>query len=216
MRRGQGLQPQWRDRLSTRLTSRRRGGPRGRAARRAVAVLLFIAAGVLAATTRQDPVPGTDVVVAARDLPAGAALRASDLTIIRVPSLPDGALRSSSAATGRLLASPVRRGEMLTDVRLVPNNGPQAGPGRVAVPVRPSDAGTVGLLSPGVHVAVLSIADNGQGTVLAADAVVLAIPPPSPSDNAKRLVVLAVPTATADRITAAGSTGTIALRFAAG
>lgn len=216
MRRGQGLQPRWPDRLSIVMSSRRRGGPRGRALRRALAVALFIAAGLLAVTARRDPMTGTDVVTTTRDLPSGTALRAGDLMIVRNPSVPNGALRSTSVAVGRLLSSPVREGEVLTDVRLVPTGGPQAGPGRVAVPVRPSDAGTVGLLSPGVHVAVLAIAENGQVTALAPDVVVLAIPPPAPSDNGRRLVVLAVPAAVADRITAAGTRGTVALRFAAG
>jgi hypothetical protein len=82
------------------------------------------------------------------------------------------------------------------------------------VPIRPADPGTVDLLSPGAHVAVLSVTENGVATLLAADAVVLTIPSASKSDPAKRLVVLSVPRGVADRITAASITGAVAIRFA--
>ena len=82
------------------------------------------------------------------------------------------------------------------------------------MPIRPADPGTVDLLSPGVHVTVLSVGEDGQATVLAADAVVLSIPPAVEIRPAKRLVVLAVPIGVADRITAAAVTGAIAMRFA--
>ncbi len=148
-----------------------------------------------------------------RDLPAGAKLGQTDLTTARSATVPDGALRYPAQAVGHLLSGPVRKGEVLTDVRLVSADGPVPGPGRVAVPVRPADPGTIDLLSPGMHVTVLKVAENGQATVLAADAVVLAVPPPPKSDSAKRLVVLSVPAAAADNITAAAITGAVAMRF---
>ena len=148
------------------------------------------------------------------DLPAGSTLGAADLTTLMLTAVPDGALRAPPQAVGHLLSAPVRRGEVLTDVRLLSATGPSPGPGRVAVPIRPTDPGTVDLLTPGVHVAVLSVAENGVATLLAADAVVLDIPPTSKSDPAKRLVVLSVPRTVADRVTAASVTGVIAMRFA--
>ncbi len=212
-KRAPGLQPRWPDRLSTAARNHRRGGRRSRALRRALAAALLIAAGVIASFGRQQPVVGLHAVAVVRDLPAGTTLTQTDLGSVTLPSIPDGALRTAPQAIGHLLSAPVRRGEVLTDVRLVPANGPSPGPGRVAVPIRPADPGTVDLLSPGVHVAVLAVAQDGQATVLAANAVVLAIPAPSKSDTGKPLVVVSVPAGVADRITAAAITGAVALRF---
>lgn len=176
---------------------------------------MLITAGILALTGTPVQPPGTKVLSVSRDLPTGATLAASDLAVVALPEVPDGVLRAAAQAVGRVLSSPVRKGEVLTDLRLVTSGGPDPGPGRVAVPVRPADPGTVDLLSTGVHVAVLSVDPGGQATLLAPDAVVLAIPSPA-TDRTTRLVVLAVPSATADRITAAGVVGTVALRFATG
>ena len=182
--------------------------------RRALAAALLITAGVLAIAGRQGPLAGTTVVAIVRDLPAGSKLGSADLTTVVLASVPDGALRAPPEALGQLLSAPVRRGEVLTDVRLVSAAGPGPGPGRVAVPIRPADPGTVDLLSPGVHVAVLSVAENGLATMLAPDAVVLSIPPASKSDQGRRLIVLSVPRGVADRITAASISGAVAMRFA--
>ncbi len=213
MKRAEGLQPRLPDRLATAARSRRRGGRRARNLRRALAAGLLITAGVLALSDRPGQQPGVHVLAVVRDLGSGSTLRSSDVTALAVAQAPDGALRITSEAVGRLLSAPVRKGEVLTDVRLVSGAGPDPGPGRVAVPIRPADPGTVELLTPGVHVAVLAVPESGSATVLAADAVVLSIPPPSKSDPSRRLVVLAVPTPAADRITATAATGTLALRF---
>jgi pilus assembly protein CpaB len=211
-RRATDLQPRWPDRLATATRARRRGGRRTRLIRRFVAALLLITAGVLAITGTPVQPQGSRVLSVGRDLPTGTTLVAADLVVVALAVVPDGALRSVGRAVGQVLSSAVRRGEVLTDVRLVTSGRPDPGPGRVAVPVRPADPGTVDLLSTGVHVAVLAVAQNGEPTLLARDAVVLAIPPPS-SEQRTRLVVLAVPAAAADQITAAGVVGTIALRF---
>jgi Flp pilus assembly protein CpaB len=129
------------------------------------------AVAVLAGLSALAPGPGATVpvVTAARDLRWGAALTSGDLAVSRVPtgSAPDGALGDPAAARGRLLASPVRRGEPITDVRLV---GPAllasapagmsdaAADGLVAVGVRIADAGMAALLRPGAVVDVLSAA----------------------------------------------------------
>lgn len=107
--------------------------------------------------------PGADatvpVLTAARDLRWGASLAVEDLRVVQVAaaSVPDGALTAAADARGRLLASPVRRGEPITDVRLV---GPSllSEPGLVAVGVRIADAGTAALLRAGSVVDVLAAA----------------------------------------------------------
>lgn len=210
--RAPSLQPHWPDRLATLARSRRRGGRRTRVLRRTLAVALLLAAGVLALAGQRTTPVGTAVAAVSRDLPIGATMTASDVKTVHLTSPPDGALTPAQAA-GAVLSGPVRRGEVLTDDRLVPSGGPHPGAGRIAVPVRPADPGTVDLLSAGMHVAVLSISDTGQATVLAPDAVVLSIPPPPKSEPGKRLVVLAVPPATADRVTAISLHGSLALRF---
>ena len=206
------MQPHWPDRLATLARSRRRGGRRSRVLRRASAALLLIAAGVLAVAGQRTAPVGEAVATVARDLSIGATLTASDVATVHLTDPPDGAL-TPGRAVGAVLAGPVRRGEVLTDARLVPAGGPRPGAGRIAVPIRPADPATVELLSAGMHVAVLSVDDDGRATVLAADAVVLSLPPPSKSEPGKRLVVLAVPLAAADRVTAISLHGSLALRF---
>ncbi len=207
------------DRLLTAIARHRRGGRRARTMRRLAALGLLIAAGVLATASRAPATEGAVAVqVAARDLPAGATLAAGDLRTVAVAQPPDGVLPGMASPTGRVLAAPVRRGEILTDVRLLGDQGPRAGPGRAAVPVRPDDAGTVGLLQPGMRVAVIGVDPDGAVRTLTTDAVVLWVPAPAGDSRAGagdgRLVVLSVPTRVADAIAATAITGAIGLRFA--
>ncbi|MGI5325978.1 SAF domain-containing protein [Actinomadura nitritigenes] len=133
---------------------------RARAARlrRPLAALSAAAAAGLALTAlRPGPAPSVRVLGAARDLPAGATLGTSDLRALDLPppAVPAGALRSGAA--GRVLAGPVRRGEPLTDARLVGDGLLRGyGPGTVAAPVRIADADTVRLLHSGDRVDVLA------------------------------------------------------------
>lgn len=139
------------------------------ARRRRVFAALFAAAAVGFGLTavRPAPPPAVSVLTAARDLPGGTALRARDLRSVALPkaAIPDGALRWAekngqwSGATGRVLAGPMRRGEALTDARLVGAGLLDGyGPGSVGTPVRVADAGAVRLLRPGDRVDVLATA----------------------------------------------------------
>ena len=69
-----------------------------------------------AAIQAARPAGAPPVLVAARDLSPGV-LRPGDLRTVPMPDPPDGALRTG--ATGRVLAAPMRRGEPLTDARLL-------------------------------------------------------------------------------------------------
>jgi Flp pilus assembly protein CpaB len=125
------------------------------------------------------PEPTTEVVVARRDLPGGSVVAAGDLRTAAYgeDDVPDGARSEPESLAGRVLAAPVRRGEPVTDVRLVAPGLLEGYPGLVAAPVRVADAGAVTLLRVGDHVDLLA-ADprRATATVLVAAAPVVAIP----------------------------------------
>lgn len=138
---------------------------------RARAIALFLArhrrllaalsvAGALACvlvTLRPAPPRTVPVLVAARDLDTGAVAGPADVRVARYPpgNAPERVLRRHADIHGRALAAAVRRGEPITDLRLV---GPQlrGAPGGVALPVRFADADAARLLRPGDQVDVLA------------------------------------------------------------
>ncbi|MBT2212903.1 hypothetical protein KLI87_32860 [Actinomadura sp. NEAU-AAG7] len=121
------------------------------------ALLAAAAAGTALMALGPGPPPSVHVLGAARDLPAGTTLRPSDLRALALPrgAVPSGALRTS--ATGRVLAAPMRRGEPLTDARLIGGSLLEGyAPGTVAAPVRIADAASVRLLHPGNRIDILT------------------------------------------------------------
>ncbi len=140
----------------------------------AVLVAVAVAAGLQASA---DPPPRRDIVlVAARDLPSGAALAADDLVEVGfAPGTAPAGL--AEAPVGRVLAAPLRAGEAVTDVRLVGPALTRAHPGLVAVPVRLPDAGMVALLRVGDVVDLVAADPQGGEPAVVAHAVpVLAVP----------------------------------------
>lgn len=127
------------------------------------ALLAALAVAVSLRVLAPPPVPTVAVVVAARDLGMGTPLSPADVLSRPLPAavVPDGVLASVDSVVGRMLAGPVRRGEPLTDARLV---GPSLlaraglGPGVVATPVRLADPGTAALLRPGDRVDLYAVA----------------------------------------------------------
>lgn len=160
----------------TRLTSSSR-------LRRPLATLFAAAAAWLALLTlRPDPPPTVRVLAAARDLPAGATLAPSDVRPVPFPAgaVPSGAIRSG--ATGRVLAGPMRRGEPLTDVRVIGDRLLRGhGPGKVAAPVRIADADTVRLVRPGDRIDVLAAPPEGSAVP---EPPLTAEPPPDITNHA--------------------------------
>lgn len=212
-RRSKELQPKWPDRAVDLVRGLGPAGRRVRLARRLSALALLLLAGAMALAQQRAPQPGQPVVTLTKDLTVGSTLSRADLKVVNLTTAPDGALASIDQAAGRTLAGPARRGEVLTDLRLVASTGPDPGPGRVAVPVRPADPATLDLLGPGMHVAVIAVGEKGAATTIDTDAIVLSLPPPV--DNKPRaLVVLAVPAKAADRLAGASAAGLITLRFA--
>lgn len=147
--------------------------------------MLLVAAVVMAlrpgaAGTGAPPVPSTGVVVAARDLAAGTVLTAADLRTVSMPVAirPAGVTGRPAGLVGRLAAGPVRRGEALTDARVV---GPGLTTGltadeKAAVPVRLADPESAALVRAGDRVDVLGtpIGPDGTQTAPTGDAVEVA------------------------------------------
>lgn len=176
--------------------------------RRLVAVVLVAGAVAASLHTLAPPPPAsTGVRVAARDLPAGHVLEEGDLVDARVPPdvVPAGVVGDPA---GRVLAAPLRAGEVVTDVRLVGADLAAGQPvGTVALPVRLSDAGQAALLTVGDRISLVAT-DPRAGTAepLADDARVLAVPDPShAADGALpgRLVVVALDASDVYQVTSA-------------
>lgn len=160
------------------------------------------------------------VLTAARDLRWGVPLQAGDLAVTQVPAaaVPDGTLSRPADARGRLLASPARRGEPITDVRLV-GPGLLSDPGVVAVGVRIADAGLAALLQPGAVVDVLvargddfdRAAGLSTAEVVAGAVRVLAVPAARRAGLDGALVLVAATEAQAARLAAAGAAGRLSV-----
>lgn len=192
--------------------------------RRTIGAFLSAVAVVLAVSAaRPRPVPTVGVWVAARNLVGGAPLQAADLRLAQLPSsgVPDHAIRAGQSVSGRFLAAPMRRGEPLTDVRLLAPAliATAGGPGALAVPVRVSDASAaIALVQAGDSVDVMAAGDPGSATALPAgpvvqDVRVLSVARPA-TDDAAGLVVVAANPAQAAAVAAIppGATVSLALR----
>jgi Flp pilus assembly protein CpaB len=146
--------------------------------------------------------PTVAVVTAAHDLAAGTLLADGDLAVVRLPgaAVPTAVITSLHDAVGRAVSGAVRRGEVLTDVRLT-GAGLLAGlpAGLVAVPLRLADPGALALVQPGdrVDVHAVAVADSTGAAASVADLVVddllvVGVPAGSdPLDDGGLLVVAA-------------------------
>jgi Flp pilus assembly protein CpaB len=181
-------------------------------ARRVAAAGLVVLAGV--AELRSDPDGDlAEVVVAARDLTPGAALTPDDVRIERrsATTVPDGSQANLSTVVGSTLASPTRRGEVLTDVRLLGSRLAEstAGPGARIVPLHLADSALIDLVRVGDVVDVLaapatdSRADTQAATkVVATDAVVVLVSakPKHQDADSDRVVLVALPARVANMV----------------
>ena len=149
-------------------------------ARRIAAGFLVVLAGI--AGLRPDPGDTMrDVAVAVRDLSPGLPLTANDIRLETrsAATLPDGSSTDLSI-TGAILAGPVRRGEILTDARVLGPRlaGLNAGPGARVVPLRLADAAVLDLIRTGDIVDVVGAAgadEDARPRVVAANAVVVLV-----------------------------------------
>ncbi|WKN49224.1 SAF domain-containing protein [Nocardioides sp. Arc9.136] len=164
-------------RLPDRLTRPARAVRRGVLARRrllaAVLTAVAVAAGLQA--TAEPPPATVAVTVAARDLPVGTVVTSQD--VVRAAWAPGSAPTGLPDPVGRVLAAPVRRGEPVTDVRLVGPGLTDGRPDLTAVPVRLPDAGMADLLEVGDEIDLLAADPRSGGAAVVATSVpVLALP----------------------------------------
>jgi len=132
--------------------------------RLAAALLLCAAAAIAVQQLTPAPLSTATALAAARALPAVTAVTDADVVRVQVPPgmVADGFLRDDAAATGKQLAAPMRKGQLLSDAQLV-GPGLLAGtpPGSAAVPLRMADASSIQLVSPGQLVNVVLTSANG-------------------------------------------------------
>lgn len=151
----------------------------------AAATCLALATSLTVGALRPAPPPGIDLVVAARDLPAGTVLTVVDLATVTVPrSLAVEPARASDDTRAALLGATIAVAAP-AGLPLVPSllsGGALAGPpGTVVAAVHLGDGSLAALLAPGEHVDLLtSPGDGGPGVVVAHRAVVLPSPVPDP------------------------------------
>ncbi|WP_236977834.1 MULTISPECIES: SAF domain-containing protein [Mycobacterium] len=190
-------------------------------ARRVAAAALVVLAGI--AALRANPEGDrVDVLVASHDLTSGTALTPDDVRLERRLSttVPDGSQAKLETALGSTLASPARRGEVITDVRLLGSRLAEstAGPGARIVPLHLADSALIDLVRVGDVVDVLA-APAGEASassrVLAADATVVLISARSKThtDSDDRVVLVALPARLAAAVAGAalGQTVTVVL-----
>ena len=188
-------------------------------ARRIAAGGLVLLAGV--AALRPDPDDGrATVVVASHDLTPGTELTADDVSLEThsAPTVPDGSQSDIGAVVGSTLAGPARRGEVLTDVRLLGRRLAESavGPDARIVPVHPADSALIDLVRPGDVVDVVAATEGStQATphVVATDAIVVSVSakPKAQSSNSDRVVLVALPASSATAVAGAALVATVTL-----
>lgn len=199
---------------------RRRFGYLLRRFRRPIAgVLAFVTVLGVLTILRPAPAETQDLLVAARDLPAGTTLEPADLAprAFALDSVPPAAIAQAAQAHGRTLSAPMLAGEALTQTRLVDAALSHEG-AAYAVPIRLAEADVAALLSPGMLVDVVRAARGSPQIV--ADGVRVITVPRRPTANsfagsagsaASSLILVAADRTTAIRLAAAGTDGNLAV-----
>jgi len=213
---GESLNPTLLSRLSRAL---RPDFTRTVLARRVAAGGLVVLAGV--AALRPDPADAhTEVVIARHDLSPGETLTADDIGVERrsATMVPDGALSTADVVVGATLAGPARRGEIITDARVLGSRlaGLAAGPDARVVPLHLADAAVLDLIRPGDVVDVLgamSAETDAEPRVVATNAIVVLVSARQKSAGAgdDRVVLVALPAAAANALAGATLVQTVTL-----
>jgi Flp pilus assembly protein CpaB len=187
-------------------------------ARRVAAAALVVLAGIAAVRPNPDG-DRADVVVAAHDLSPGVALAADDVRLEKrlATTIPDGSQAELGRVVGSTLAGPTRRGEVLTDVRLLGSRLAEsaAGQGARIVPLHPADPALIDLVRPGdvVDILVAEADAKDASRVVATDAIVVLVSakPKAQAGNDDRVVLVALPARTAHAVAGAALVQTVTL-----
>lgn len=142
----------------------------------------------------QPSTPGNPVVVARRDLAGGSVLTAADLSTATLPSASTASHSWSSPdpLVGRRIAAPMRRGEILTDFRLLePALLDGYDKGLVLATIRIAEPTQLVAVRVGDHVDVVGTdpEDESASTVIARRAVIVSLPRPDDRDEASAVAV---------------------------
>jgi Flp pilus assembly protein CpaB len=192
----QALQPDWVHTVRT---------------RRVTAAALVLLAGT--AVLRDNPdADRRAVLVAARDLSPGTGLQAADVIVESrsAATIPDGTLADVGAAVGSTTAGPVRRGEVLTDVRVLGSRLAEAavGPDARLVPLPLAGTAVLDLIRTGDVVDILAAPDSDSAAlprVIATDAVVVLVSAPrqGAGNGGDRVALVALPPGPANAVAGA-------------
>jgi Flp pilus assembly protein CpaB len=217
---GDSLNPSVMSRL---LAALRPNWSRTLAARRVAAGALVVLAAVVA--LRSNPQGDrTEIVVASHDLAPGVELTADDVRLENrmAATVPDGSQSDVDTVIGATLAGPARRGEVLTDVRVL---GPRlaesvAGPDARIVPLPLADSALLDLVRPGDVVDVLAAGTSDAGAdaqpqLVATNAVVVLVSekPKGSGNGSGRVVLVAVGAHAANNVAVAALVQTVTLTF---
>ncbi|KJF21367.1 flagellar biosynthesis protein FlgA [Rhodococcus sp. AD45-ID] len=199
---------------------------RGSAVRKIAALTLAVLG--IALLFRGDPDSDTvQVVTAARDVAPGQLVTDDDLGISEFSAdhLPDGTLTDFADVVGSTVAGPVRRGEIVTDVRVLGSRLARESTGtddaRI-VPVRLADAAVSDIVRSGDIVDVLTVeadtpneqTNDNNPTILASGAVVVMVTAAESTRNQQeQVIMLALPTEAATRVAAASLVNAITVTF---
>ena len=212
---GESLNPTLLERISRTL---RPDFTRTARARRLAAGLLVVLAGVAALRPDARDVQ-REVAIAARDLSPGTPLTADDVRMENrsAATLPDGA-HSDLAIIGSTLAGPARRGEVLTDARVLGPRlaGLSAGRDARVVPLHLADAAVLDLIRTGDVVDILgapSADANARPRVIATNAVVVLVSATAKTIGSSndRVVLVALPVSAAHALAGATLVQTVTL-----
>jgi len=212
---GESLNPTLLERISRTL---RPDFTRTARARRLAAGLLVVLAGVAALRPDARDVQ-REVAIAARDLSPGTPLTADDVRMENrsAATLPDGA-HTDLAIIGSTLAGPARRGEVLTDARVLGPRlaGLSAGRDARVVPLHLADAAVLDLIRTGDVVDILgapSADANARPRVIATNAVVVLVSATAKTIGSSndRVVLVALPVAAAHALAGATLVQTVTL-----
>lgn len=186
-------------------------------ARRLTAAGLVVLAGIAALRSNPDGDLAA-VVVAARDLSPGVSLTVDDVRLEKrlASTIPDGSQPDIRVVVGSTLAGPARRGEVLTDVRLLGSRLAEstAGPDARIVPLHPADSALIDLVRPGDVVDVLAASDtdsNAHPRVVATNAIVVLVSAKQKAQAAgnDRVVLVALPAGAANAVAGAALVQTV-------